>query len=87
MKKFRVTLVDYKNPDNSMALVVMATSIGEAMRSARSGNEGYLVVDPERCLTHNPSSRRAPIKVTGSFRPPHELPIACEGSSRRAQYI
>ena len=52
MKKFRVTLVDYSNPQNSMALVVMATSIGEAMRSARSGNEGYLVVDAE-ALTPN----------------------------------
>ena len=52
MRQFKVTLVDYANPKNSMALVVMATSIGEAMRSARSGNEGYLVVDAE-ALTPN----------------------------------
>lgn len=52
MRQFKVTLVDFANPKNSIALVVTATSIGEAMRSARSGNEGYLVVDAE-ALTPN----------------------------------
>lgn len=64
MKTFKVTLVDFSNPQDSITREVNAENYHQAMRSAQADNEGYMAVEAEAILAPKAADKRHhPVEV------------------------